>query len=106
MGLYINHPDMDRDFIGKVKFLTEDLNGELLFKITKNYSDMEKIWKDIKDKGNHAVIVVDNGAFAAAGLAFSFNEFEHMMSVTNDPRLKVLISVPPHPIIDKLLEEA
>jgi hypothetical protein len=105
MGLYINHPDMDRDFISKVKFLTDDLNGELLFKITRNYSDNDKIWSHIKDKGNHAVIVIDNGAFAAAGLAYNFTEFENMMRVDNDPRLKVLISVPAHPIIDKLLEE-
>lgn len=107
MGLYINHPDMGSSYADKCAFVFDYMNGILVVMgSTDDKSKIIKWYNDIKDRKHHAVVVVDNGAFAAAGLASTFEEFKLLMSDVNgeDRRRKVLFSVPSHPIITKLLK--
>lgn len=108
MGLYINDPKMGSSFADKCDFIFKDMRGTVL--IMGNIDDKAKVttlFNHIQDKNEHAVVLVDNGPFAAAGLAPNFDEFERFMSSRSgeDQRRKILFSVPTHPIITKLLEE-
>ena len=108
MGLYINDPKMGRSFADKCDFIFEDMCGSVLIMgSTDDKAKVIKYFNQIKDKNEHAVILVDNGPFAAAALAPNFEEFKRFMSSQggHDQRRKILFSVPTHPIITKLLEE-
>lgn len=77
MGTYINPPNMTKE-----QWL--DANAELLPK--PEYLD--------EASGRYTVCLVDNGAFTAAGVMFSKQEFLRWTYRDDDPRPKLWFSAP------------
>lgn len=50
-------------------------------------------YKDIKQKGSLPVVLVDNGNFTAAGIAYTEREFERFVRYDNRPKRFFIVSI-------------
>jgi len=80
MGMYINPPNMTKEeFLKKhgERVSLAVLKSEYATKSSDDYNDLDKL----------PVVLVDNGLFTAAAIAFSNTELRYFIEVT-DPRPK------------------
>lgn len=103
MGYYVNPKDKSKE-----EWLEENKSGPALFvaqlhDLTPNpeLDDglFRGIWNEMLKSGDIPVVLVNNGAFSAAGVAYCLNELE-AFTARSDKRHRVIFQIPK----DRLIE--
>ena len=96
MGYYINHPEAGTTYQEKCNFIKKHYCASAIpVYFWRGLDDQEskEFFRGLANLKRHIVVVVDNGAFAAAAIAYSLNEFRYLID-SQDKREKTLFVLP------------